>query len=165
MIKINRQNAMRRMNYNEVGEHAKSFPMFIAFVFLSPFIMMLLSTLLTMILSIFQQNTQVLLSPQDVTGLRVYLNGELTQLQNISSLSIIVDGVPKSLSQCLADQRADVVNAIVDATSHGYTDLVNKLNNELSIIDKLSNYLNGDMSTDISQLHDILNSLQPGQIN
>jgi hypothetical protein len=133
IIKINRKNAQRKLggNPNERIEHLKMLIGFPLFVFLSPFVLMIVSTLLSMLVSIFQQNNPTTLSGPEIAGLKNYMLADMNSLKLLQSVTISIDGGPSmSLGQCLQELHGDITQAIADATSHGNTKLVDILNDE-----------------------------------
>lgn len=166
-MKVARQNARRRLgNGGEVSTHLRYGLGFALFIVISPFIMMVFSTLLTILISIFNKNQNQSLTADEVTGLKTYLNQELQQLSNITNVKIDVNGSLFSISQSLQTMITSLNNAITDANSQGRSDIANNLQKTLTDVQNLLAYFqSGQMNSDISDLTNIINGLSVGQID
>jgi hypothetical protein len=166
-MKVARQNARRRLgNGGEVSTHLRYGLGFALFTVLSPFIMMIFSTLLTILISIFNKNQNQSLTDGEILGLKTYLVQELNQLSAITNVKIDVNGSLYSITQSLGAMITSLNNAITDAISQGRTDIANNLQKTLTDTQNLLNYISsGQFTSDINTLTNIINGLQTGQIN
>jgi hypothetical protein len=158
---------MRRFgNDGEVQEHVKfifGYPLFLA---VSPFIIMIVSTLVTILISIFNKNLPATLSADDVTGLKTYLLNDLKDLQNINFVKIDVGGQQISIVQALNNMQTELTNAITQANANGRSDIANQLQTQLNDVNNILNYINsGNMTEDIQTLTLIINQLQTGTLD
>jgi hypothetical protein len=158
---------MRRFgNDGEVQEHMKFALGYPLFLVASPFIIMLVSTLVTILISIFNKNRPATLSNADVIGLKTYMLANLIDLQNINYVKIDVGGQEFSITQALGEMQTQLTNAITQANGNGRADIANQLQIQLNDVNKILNYLQyGGMNDDIQNLTFIINQLQTGSLD
>jgi hypothetical protein len=158
---------MRRFgNDGEVQEHIKFVLGYPLFIVASPFIIMIVSTLVTILISIFNKNQPATLTTTDIVGLKTYLLNDLKDLQNINSVKIDVGGQSLSITQALIEMQTQLTNAITQANANGRSDISNQLQIQLSDVNNLLNYLEcGGLQDDINNLNLIVNQLQAGSVD
>jgi hypothetical protein len=158
---------MRRFgNDGEVQEHVKFIFGYPLFLVASPFIIMIVSTLVTILISVFNKNQPATLTNADVLGLKTYLLADLKDLQNINFVKIDVVGQSMSIEQALNQMTVQLSNAITQANANGRTDIANQLQIQLNDVNNLLNYLNyGGLQDDINNLTLIINQLQAGNVD
>lgn len=165
LMKVARQNARRRLgNGGEVSTHLRYGLGFALFMVLSPFVMMIFSTLLTILISIFNKNQNQSLTAEEVTGLKIYLLQDLNQLSQITGVKIDVAGSSYSIVQSLQTMITSLNNAITDANAQGRSDIANNLQKTLTDVQSLLTYIqSGQFTSDINELTNIINNLNAGQ--
>lgn len=162
--KMHQQNALKKFGNNGTpSEHVKWGLGLLLFLFISPFLMMIFSSLTSILISIFNINQASTLSLEQITALKTVGATNLNNLLGLLNLGFSESS--SGLINSLTDLQTQLNQLISDASNHGRTDIVNLATNALNEINNLIPYLSSGFSSDISQIISYFNQLQAGTIN
>lgn len=166
LIKINRINAMRKFgNGGQIKEHVVKLIGFPVFIFVSPFIMMVGSTLCSLLVGMFNQNVEATLSAKEYQNIINVLIPNLNGTTDLSNVQLNWEGTTFNLINGLNDVKDKLNAVLIDATNHGRSDIVDIVNKQIETINNLLAYVQTDLPNIINNIRDILYKVSAGLVD